>query len=163
MMVMSTNYQPSGTGTVIRKQKDGTSVHIPCPESIISYKKFMGGVDQGDQLHGYYRCRSKSRKLYKYVFFFLLDVAITNAYILMKHRSCPFKNIKSFQLQLAKDLIASIVVAVIEVVEGRLFTHFHSVTTLLGLTMTTADPGTVASPCLQGVWRVVVPQWQTIK
>ena len=39
--------------------------------------------------------------------FFLLDVAITNAYILMMSsgRPCPFKDFKSFRLQLAKELI----------------------------------------------------------
>ena len=107
VMVMSTNCQPSSCGTVSRKQRDGTSLEVPCPESIISYNKFMGGVDRGDQLRGYYRCRSRSRKFYKYIFFFLLDVAITNAYILMKSsgRPCPFKDFKSFRLQLAKELI----------------------------------------------------------
>ena len=107
VMVMSTNCQPSSSGSVLRKQKDGSCVHVPCPESIISYNKFMGGVDRGDQLRGYYRCRSKSRKFYKYIFYFLLDVAITNAFILMKNftSSCPFKDFKSFRLQLAKELI----------------------------------------------------------
>ena len=39
--------------------------------------------------------------------FFLLDVAITNAHILMKTStsSCPFKGVKSFRIQLAQDLI----------------------------------------------------------
>ena len=64
VMVMSTNCQPSSCGTVNRKQRDGTSVEVPCPESIISYSKFMGGVDRGDQLCGYYRCRSKSRNIF---------------------------------------------------------------------------------------------------
>ena len=107
VMVMSTNCQPSSSGSVLRKQKDVSCVHVPCPESIISYNKFMGGVDRGDQLRGYYRCRSKSRKFYKYVFYFLLDMAITNAFILMKNftSSCPFKDFKSFRLQLAKELI----------------------------------------------------------
>ena len=45
VMVMSTNCQPSSCGTVNRKQRDGTSVEVPCPDSIISYNKFMGGVD----------------------------------------------------------------------------------------------------------------------
>ena len=105
VMVMSTNCQPSGSGTVHRKQMDGSSVEVACPESIICYNRFMGGVDRADQLRGYYRCRSKSRKFY--IFFFLFDVAITNTFILMKNfvSSCPFKNFKSFRLQLAKDLI----------------------------------------------------------
>ncbi len=35
----------------------------------------------------------------------IIDVAITNAYILMKSSRRSFKDFKSFQLQLAKDLI----------------------------------------------------------
>ena len=104
---MSTNCQPSSHSTVHRKQQDGSSLELPCPESVILYNKFMGGVDRGDQLCGYYHCRSRSRKFYKYIFFFLLDVAITNTYILMKSsgRPCPFKDFKSFRLQLAKELV----------------------------------------------------------
>ena len=106
VMVMSTNSQPSSSGTVCRKKRDGSTIEVPCPAPIIHYNKFMGGVDRGDQLRGYYRCRSKSRKFYKYTFFFLFDVAITNAFILLKSSgSCPFKDLKSFRLQLAEDLI----------------------------------------------------------
>ena len=50
VMVMSTNSQPSAAGTILRKQQDGTHIHVPYPESIISYNKYMGGVDRGDQL-----------------------------------------------------------------------------------------------------------------
>ena len=35
VMVMSANCQPSDSGTVQRKQKDGNSVEVPCPASII--------------------------------------------------------------------------------------------------------------------------------
>ena len=106
VMVMSSNCQPAGVGSVLRRLQDGTRILITCPESIISYEH-MGGVDHGDQLQGYYSCRTKSRKFYKYIFTFLLDVAITNAFILMKHYcpSCPFSNMKSFCLQLAKELM----------------------------------------------------------
>ena len=106
VMVMSTNSQSSSCGTVTRKQKDGSSIEVPCPESIILYNRFMGGVDHGDQLRGYYSCRTKSRKFYKYIYFFLLDVAITNIYILLsKFSTCSFKDVKSFRLLLAKQLI----------------------------------------------------------
>ena len=76
VMVMFTNCQPNDTGSVLRRQLDGSRLPVPCPVSIISYNKFMGGVDRGDQLRGYYSCRTKSRKFYKYIFTFLLDVAI---------------------------------------------------------------------------------------
>ena len=64
-------------------------------------------VDRGDQLRGYYCCRTKSRKFYKYIFYFLLDVAITNAFILMKkHTNKGSKmTIKDFRLELASELI----------------------------------------------------------
>ena len=67
----------------------------------------MGGVDRGDQVRGYYSCRTKCRKFYKYIFHFLPDIAITNAFILQKGycSSAPFKAIKEFRLQLASELI----------------------------------------------------------
>ena len=109
-MVMYTNCQPSAAGTVLRRQLDATRMNVPCPEAVIQYNKHMGGVDRGDQCRGYYNCRMKSRKFYKYIFFFLLDVAITNAYILHKCYSPStttrvFKTIKDFRLELAKELI----------------------------------------------------------
>ena len=83
------------------KQLGGT---VPCPASIIAYNKFMGGVDCGDQLRGYYRCRSKSGKFYKCIFFFLFDVTITNTCIwLTSLGSYPFKDFKSLRLQAGCD------------------------------------------------------------
>ena len=92
---------------MLRRQKSGSRISVPCPKSIIDYNMFMGGVDRGDQIRGYYSCRTKCRKFYKYIFHFLFDVAITNAYILQKSScgSAPFKTIKEFRLQLASDLI----------------------------------------------------------
>ena len=82
--VMSTNTQPTATGSVLRRQRDRSRTSVPCPEAVISYNSNMGGVDRGDQLRGYYNCRTKSRKFYKYIYF-LLDVSITNAFILWKN------------------------------------------------------------------------------
>ena len=68
----------------------------------------MGGVDRGDQLRGYYSCCTKSRKFYKYnIFYFLLDVAITNAFVPYKHYAAcsKFKNMRDFRVQLTKELI----------------------------------------------------------
>ena len=96
VMAMFTNTQPSSKSSVLRRQKDATRTPVSCPESILLYNMYMGGVDRGDQLRGYYSCRTKSRKFYRYVFYFLYDVAITNAYVLQKN-FCPdnvHKNIK---------------------------------------------------------------------
>ena len=107
VMVMSTNTQPSAQGSIPRRERDHSRTPIPCPESIIKYNKYMGGVDLGDQLRGYYSCRTKSRKFYKYIFHFLLDVSITNAFILQRNfcPDPPYKTIKDFRLQLARELI----------------------------------------------------------
>ena len=51
----------------------------------------------------------KCRKLYKYIFWFLVDVAITNSYILYKCGSSEENktpDLKSFRVELAKSLIA---------------------------------------------------------
>ena len=42
------------------------------PQSLSLLNKHMGGVDQNDQLRGYYHVRLKCRKYYKYIFWFLL-------------------------------------------------------------------------------------------
>ena len=95
--VLSTTSQPNAYGTVLRHQKDGNRVPVQCPENIIHYNKYMGGVDCGDQLRGYYSCHTKSSK---YIFQFLFDVAITNAYILYEnfhpHPSKGLLTIKDF-------------------------------------------------------------------
>ncbi len=111
VMTMSTNSQPSAVGTVFRRQRDGSRQPVSCPQAIISYNQYMGGVDRGDQLRGYYKCRVKSRKFYKYIFYFLLDVAITNSFVLQQGwspRPRPrnaIKTIKAFHLQLAQEQI----------------------------------------------------------
>ena len=78
---LSTNQSPAEV-SVCRRQKDGTRIEIPCPEAIKVYNEYMGGVDKNDQLCGYYSVRTKSRKSYKYLFWFLFDVAIINSFIL---------------------------------------------------------------------------------
>ena len=107
VMVMYSNCQSTETGSGLRRQKNGSRIAVTCPTAIISYKQHMGDVDRGDQMRGYYSCRTRCRKFYKYIFHFLLDVSITNAFILQKYY-CPnksFQHVKDFRLQLAKELI----------------------------------------------------------
>ena len=55
---------------------------IDCPPSVSLYNKFMGGVDMQDQARKYYNVTFKSVKWWKYLFWFFLDTAIINSYIL---------------------------------------------------------------------------------
>ena len=66
----------------------------------------MGGVDYNDQLRQYYHVRMKGRKYYKYVWWFLFDSAVRNAYVLCKHHTyLSVPSLKNFRIDLAKALI----------------------------------------------------------
>ena len=57
----------------------------------------MGGVDRNDQIRGYYHVRLKTKKYYKYIFWFLFDLTITNSYILSSNfTKLGIKTIKDF-------------------------------------------------------------------
>ena len=104
--VISTNSDPTQMKSVTRKHKDGTSHTYPCPAAIADYNVHMGGVDKGDQLRGYYHVRLKCRKYYKYIFWFLFDLIVTNSFILSRdYTDLPFKSVKEFRIALAKELI----------------------------------------------------------
>ncbi len=95
--------------TAQRRCRTGDKISVPCPQCIHDYNRSMGGVDRGDQNRGYYRCRTKFRKFYMYIYSFLKDVCITNSYILYQHNSHAKKLNTSlaFRLQLAKELIGN--------------------------------------------------------
>ena len=65
--VVATKSDPTVEEQVSRKQRDGSSIAVSCPQSIVLYNDNMGGVDNNDQLRGYYHVRLKCRKFYKYV------------------------------------------------------------------------------------------------
>ena len=90
-----------------RTQKNGSRLAISCPQSVRLYNEYMGGVDSGDQLRGSYHICLKCMKNYKYILDFLLDVAITNAYILHSRFDVPSDTLdqKSFRMLLAEQLI----------------------------------------------------------
>ena len=94
--------------TVERKMKNGERKTFPCPNTITAYNKFMGGVDKNDQLRQYYHVRLKSRKYYKYLFWMIFDVAITNALIIARANPVlqkETKSVKSFRTALSHELL----------------------------------------------------------
>ena len=70
----------------------------------------MGGVDVADQLRGYYHVRLKCTKNYKYMFWFMFDMATKNSFILYSRFSVSTgtpMTLKQFQVKLVEELIGS--------------------------------------------------------
>ena len=69
----------------------------------------MGGVDQADQLRSSYIVGRQSRKWYRYIFWFVFNVAACNTYILeCEHRLRNHQRTRpqtDFRLELGKRLI----------------------------------------------------------
>ena len=108
VVVASTKCDPTQTIHVQRRLKDGSWTCIPCPSSISLYNKYMSGVDHNDQLRGYYSVCTKGKKCYKYIWWFVFDVAVTNMYILAKHHSpASIKSVKQFHASLASAIISN--------------------------------------------------------
>ena len=108
VVVIATNCDPAEAGTVNRKLRDGSSTTVSCPQAIVLYNLLMGGVDNNDQLRGCNAIQTKSRKFYKYINWFIANLAITNSYILCReHTHLGTRGITAFRVQLAKELIGS--------------------------------------------------------
>ena len=104
--LISTNSDP--TSSVVCKNRDGTAATYSCPDLLALYSQNMGGADHNDQLCGYYHVWYKCRKSYKYVFWFLLDLAITNAYVLSQlNPDNRAKHVKVFRASLENELIGT--------------------------------------------------------
>ena len=68
---------------VSRRLPDGSCIDVACPLAVKLYNQNMGGVDLADQMRKSYACTRRSRtRWYMRLFWFFLDLAIINAYIL---------------------------------------------------------------------------------
>lgn len=102
---------------VDRKQKDGSVKKVAAPKVVSEYNANMNGVDHADQIRSCYSTYRASRKWWHYIFWFLVDVSIANAFILFKEspahqkksrKGNPLKpTILKFRMNLAKELIGT--------------------------------------------------------
>ena len=146
VMVMSTSSQPTSHGTV--KLWDRSSIEVPCPESMMMYSQFMRGVDHRDQLHGYYQCRSRSRKVCKYIFSFSLmwQSQMPTFWWSLLVNLTPSRISSPFDCSLPRSWLAITVVVAAEVVEVVSSTPFCFVTFPSGW-VTVMDHGNHRGPC----------------
>ena len=114
-------YQKADSNLVLTTWRDKRQVNIlstNCgddvdengrPASVAVYNQFMGGVDLGDQLSQYYKIGRSGHKWWRYIMFFCINTAITNAWLLYKAchpnlRDAPVKTHMDFRLKLAEEL-----------------------------------------------------------
>lgn len=77
-------------------------IEVPCPAIVKEYNQHMGGVDLFDMLMSLYKVDHKSNKWYRRVFFWALNLAVVNGWLLYR-RHCSQKNIpKRNQYDLVK-------------------------------------------------------------
>lgn len=97
--------QPTTMATVKRTAKDGSRNTIPCPQSIKLYNMYMSG-DLFDFKRKTYSCSKKSKKWWFRVFYFLVDMATTNSYIIYKE--CPEVKLtqKEYIISVAEHLMS---------------------------------------------------------
>ena len=60
-------------------------VEVQCPAAVIEYTAHMGGVDLFDVLSAMYHIDHKSVKWYRRIFYWVLNVACINGWVLYKH------------------------------------------------------------------------------
>ena len=81
-------HEATGPATVLRttvSEGEVTREEVTCPPVLPDHQAYMRGVDRGDQLIGYYNIGRRSRKWWKRVFSYIIEVAALNAYIIQKH------------------------------------------------------------------------------
>jgi hypothetical protein len=81
---LSTCCEAVGGDTVERRRKRQERVTLPCPPATKLYTLYMGGVDRSDRLIRTYSVSRMSRKWWFRLFYYFLDMAVANSFILYK-------------------------------------------------------------------------------
>lgn len=83
---------------------------VPKPNVVLDYTKHMGAVDRSDHFISSYQFMRRTKKWYRKIFFWLLEVAVVNSYLLYKNVQGQFgqkaMNHAEFRLSLIEDLVA---------------------------------------------------------
>ena len=75
------------------------------PECSIMYSKYMHGVDRLNQMCAYYRFPHRSIKWWRSLFYFYLEVCLTNSVILFKLLGHSSVGAKDFRLEIVKSIL----------------------------------------------------------
>ncbi|XP_047103465.1 piggyBac transposable element-derived protein 4-like [Schistocerca piceifrons] len=103
--ILSNYHNPKHVTTVLRRNKDGSRSEVFCPLAVAEHNKIMGGVDRFDQLPERYAVGSRSRKWWHRLFFFLVDLAVVNSYVMWKLQKTEADQL-TVRLHLARQLFS---------------------------------------------------------
>ncbi|CAH1971335.1 unnamed protein product [Acanthoscelides obtectus] len=111
VVVVSSMHNPSKQRSVLRTKMRGERESVNCPESIADYNTFMGGVDKFDQLMSTYSIAQKSRRWWLKLFYYFIDMAIVNSYVMdkdsAKKQRRRYLSHLEFRSQLVNETISS--------------------------------------------------------
>jgi len=82
--VLSNFHDPESQGTVNRRSGMNIQRPVVVPKMLSDYQKNMKGVDLCDQMVGYYLLNHRSKKWWRRIFFYLMEVSAYNAYIIAR-------------------------------------------------------------------------------
>lgn len=115
-----------------KKRWDGEVVRRP--RLVNQYNKYMGGVDRADQLLSYSPFKVKTLKWWKRVWFHMVNVALTNSFILYRERTDDrvLKDGRTFRKDIVQSMVEKEYGATERRPRGRPSTSDNSVTRLSG-------------------------------
>lgn len=102
--LLSNYHKPNDVSYVKRKNRDGSSEDIPCPQVLIDYNRYMNSVDKFDQNKSTYEIDRKSHKWWHRIFFYFVDASVVNAFVLHKKINTIAITMKDFRLQIIESL-----------------------------------------------------------
>ena len=93
----SVKYNKAGVGLVTWKDKKQVTLIITGPQGgtdgngkpteICDFNKYIGGVDLNNQLCGYYKVGRPSHRWWRYIWWYCVNVAVTNSWILFERHA----------------------------------------------------------------------------
>lgn len=95
---------------VVKRRGGQRGIDVPCPPLLRDYNIGMGGVDFNDRQRKFYNLGRRSYRWYRRIFFYLLEVAAHNTYVL-RRKAVPKKHTDedngplAFRMDLVTQLI----------------------------------------------------------
>ncbi|KAG5883896.1 hypothetical protein JTB14_007784 [Gonioctena quinquepunctata] len=102
---LTTAVSPRKVTTVKRTNKDGSRSNVFYPKVVDLYNQIMDGVDRFDQKREVYVIGRRSVKWWHIIFYFLVDLAIVNSFILYQTSRRLNSSQLTYRIALVRQLI----------------------------------------------------------